>query len=96
MVKEITTVGADFEEMLKDWKKGDVAVLREILVHEAKQYSDLFLIKRKNGCLEHFDSFFRRGERLVVLVGAGHLTGKQRLIELIKVKGHLIERAQSV
>lgn len=94
---EVKTMGADFEKMIKAWKEGDVPVLHEMLFREAEQYPDLmdlFLINRNKAWLDRLDGFLKNGERVMVLVGAGHLTGKQGLIELLKARGHTVERVR--
>ena len=94
---EVKTMGADFEKMIKAWKEGDLLVLHEMLFREAEQYPDLmdlFLINRNKAWLERLDGFLKNGERVMVLVGAGHLTGKQGLIELLKARGHTVERVR--
>ena len=94
---EVKTMGADFEKLLKAWKEGDITVLHELLFREAEQFPDLmdlFLTSRNKAWLDRLDGFLKKGERVMVLVGAGHLTGKQGLIELLKAKGHAVEHFQ--
>jgi len=94
---EVKTMAGDFEQMIKAWKQGDLVALHEMLFREAARYPDLvdlFLINRNKAWLERLDQFLKKGERVMLLVGAGHLTGDQGLIELLKAKGYSVERFQ--
>ncbi len=95
---EVKTMAGDFEKLIAAWKSGDLAVLHDLLYREAEQYPDLmdlFLISRNKAWLERLDQHLIKGERIMLLVGAAHLTGPQGLIALLKVKGHTVERYQS-
>ena len=69
-----------------------------MLFREAEQYPDLmdiFLLNRNKAWIERLDAFLKKGERVMLLVGTGHLTGNQGLIELLKAKGYKVERYKS-
>ena len=92
---EVQTMPEDFKALLDAWKKGDLSALHELLNREAEQYPelmDLFLIDRNKAWLSRLDAWLRKGERVMVLVGAAHLTGKEGLIELLKAKGCTVSR----
>lgn len=95
---EVKTIPDEFSKMIKAWKEGDLAVLHEMLYREAEQYPelmDLFLLDRNKAWIERLDQFLKKGEHVMLLVGVGHFTGKQGLIELLKAKGYKVERYQS-
>lgn len=94
---EMKTMAGDFENMIKAWKEGDLVVLHELLYREAEQYPDLvdlFLISRNKAWIERLEGFLKKGERVMLLVGAAHLTGDHGLIELLKSRGYKVERYQ--
>ena len=97
-LEEVKTVPEEFSKLIKAWKEGDLAALHEMLFREAEQYPDLmdiFLLDRNKAWIERLDAFLKKGERVMLLVGTGHLTGSQGLIELLKAKGYQVERYKS-
>lgn len=92
---EVKTMASDFEKLLAAWKEGDLPALQEMLFREAERYPDLmdlFLFDRNQAWLGRLEGFLKKGEHVMVLVGAGHLAGKQGLVELLKARGYDVQR----
>lgn len=88
---EVKSLPDEFKKMIDAWKQGDLEALRRMLYHEAERYPelmDLFLHDRNKVWLAKFEQCLKRGERVMVLVGAGHLAGELGVIELFKAKGY--------
>lgn len=84
-----------FTKMLNAWKAGDLEALHSALYDEADQYpdlTDLFLHKRNKAWLAKLEEIMSKRDRVMVLVGAGHLAGEKGLIELLKGRGYKVER----
>jgi uncharacterized protein len=97
-LQEVKTIPEEFSKMIAAWKEGDLVALHEMLFREAARYPDLmniFLLDRNKTWIKHLDESLKKGERVMLLVGAGHLTGKEGLIELLKAKGYQVERYKS-
>jgi uncharacterized protein len=91
---EMGTVAQEYEKMIAAWKDGDLEALHAMLYREAEQYPELtamFLTARNLVWVEKLDAMLRRGEKAMVLVGAGHLTGDSGLIELLRRRGHRVK-----
>ncbi len=87
---EIETMQKDFELMTTSWRSGDSDKLQEFLFRDAEKYPELteqFLYKRNQAWVAPLESFLAKGERVMVLVGAGHIGGKHGLLELLKARG---------
>jgi uncharacterized protein YbaP (TraB family) len=96
---ELSTVPDEYEKMILAWKKGDLPALHAMLFREAEKHPDLmnlFLTDRNRVWIEKLDAMLRRGEKVMVLVGAGHLTGDAGLIELLKKRGHQVRHYREV
>lgn len=92
---EVTSLPDEYKEMIRAWKTGDLEALRRMLYREAEQYPelmDLFLHDRNKTWVGKLEALLSKGERVMVLIGAGHLAGPQGLIELLKARGHTVER----
>lgn len=96
---EISTVADEYEKMLTAWKKGDLETLRDMLFREAEKYPDLmslFLTNRNQTWMEPLEKMLKNGEKVMVLVGTGHFTSDQGLIELLRRKGYRVRHYREV
>lgn len=87
---ETETLAKDFQELTAGWRSGDATKLHELLFRDADKYPQLmedFLLKRNKSWIPPLLSYLKKGERVMVLVGAGHLGGKGGVLELLKEKG---------
>ena len=96
---ELSTVANEYEKMIEAWKQGDLAALHALLLREAEKHPDLmnlFLNARNLVWIDKLDAMLRRGDKVMVLVGAAHLTGDSGLIELLKKRGHRVRHYREV
>jgi uncharacterized protein YbaP (TraB family) len=92
---EIETMQKDFEFMTSAWRSGDSGKLQEFLFRDAEKYPELteqFLYKRNQAWVAPLENYLNSGERVMVLVGAGHIGGKYGLLELLKAKGCTVKQ----
>ncbi len=86
------------DQLIKAWRKGDQQAL-EGLVDEAfgtdttPLYEKVF-IRRNDIMQEQLVAELRRGERLFVVVGAGHVVGADGLVERFRALGYTVQRLQ--
>jgi len=96
---EISSVEQEFEKMIKAWKYGQLDDLKEMLFREAEKYPDLmklFLTNRNLAWIDRLEQMLKRGEKVMVLVGTGHLTSDTGLIELMRKRGHRVRHYREV
>lgn len=96
---EISSVEQEFEKMIKAWKYGQVDELKEMLFREAEKYPDLmnlFLTSRNLAWMDRLEQMLKRGEKVMVLVGTGHLTSDTGLIELMRKRGYRVRHYREV
>lgn len=96
---EIRTVEEEFEKMLAAWKQGNLNTLQDMLYGEADKYPELtrlFLTDRNAAWLPPLENMLKKGEKVMVLVGTGHLTGEAGLIELLRKKGCKVRHYREV
>lgn len=87
---ESETLPKDFDELIVAWRKGDSDKLQEMLFRDADRYPELleeFLLKRNKAWVPPILKYLERKEKVMILVGAGHLGGKGGVIDLLKEKG---------
>ncbi len=96
---EISSVKEEFEKMIKAWKYGQLDDLKEMLFREAEKYPDLmnlFLSSRNLSWMDRLEQMLKRGEKVMVLVGTGHLTSDTGLIELMRKRGYRVRHYREV
>lgn len=96
---ELSSVSQEYERMIRAWKQGDVGALHDMLFREAAKHPgllDMFLTSRNLVWLEKLDAMLMRGEKAMVLVGTGHLTGDKGLLHLLEKRGHRLRHYREV
>lgn len=88
---EIGALSGQFEDMVTAWRSGDINQLNHMLFEEAEKYPDLmdlFLYRRNESWIAPLEKLLAGQEKVMVLVGAGHLGGEKGVIELLQKKGY--------
>lgn len=92
---EAETLTKDFQDLITAWRTGDAVKLHEFLFRDADKYPELmedFLFKRNKAWVAPLMKYLEKGEKVFVLVGAGHLGGKGGVLELLKEKGCVVRQ----
>lgn len=96
---ELSTVATEYEKMIRAWKDGDLKALHEMLFHEAEKHpeiANIFLTARNLAWVTKLDEMLKKGEKVMLLVGSGHLTGDTGLVELLRKRGHRVRHYREV
>lgn len=90
---EVSTLPEEYEKMITAWKHGRLDDLHEMLFREAAKYPELmelFLTERNRTWMTRLEVLLAEGEKAMVLVGTGHFTGEDGLLQLLREKGHTV------
>jgi uncharacterized protein YbaP (TraB family) len=91
---EVGIVSQEYEKMISAWKHGELDALHAMLTREAEKYPDLmdvFIKDRNRAWIDRLDAMLQRGEKVMVLVGAGHLGGEpDGVLALLKQRGYRV------
>lgn len=90
-IAELPNTGKDLRTLIAAWRRGDVAQIeRDVLIptqqQDPRSYQRLFVGRNKQW-LPQLMALFGNQQREMVLVGTGHLAGKQGLIQLLQQQG---------
>jgi uncharacterized protein YbaP (TraB family) len=88
---EVSKIKEMFAELVDAWRKGDIEHLNEMLYEEAEKYPDLldhFLYQRNLRWMKRLEALLAGEEKVMVLVGSGHLGGPKGVLELLRAKGY--------
>ncbi len=88
---EVSTLPQEYESMISAWKKGDIDTLHGLINREAEKYPELleiFINRRNHAWIDRLDTLLSAGDKIMVLVGAGHLGGKpDGVLALLNARG---------
>lgn len=95
-----TVRGADsmrsaVETVVKAWSTGDLKTLDGTLLQGMREYPEVYqrvIVERNRAWLPKIQSYLTQNENYLVIVGAGHLAGRDGLIEMLKAKGVSVEQ----
>jgi uncharacterized protein len=80
-------------EMISTWQHGESAKLETLLNESLDEFpaiSKRFLTDRNRQWLTKLDELLHADKTAIVIVGAGHLVGKEGVVELLKKKGYKV------
>ncbi len=98
-LEEARTMEAEYGELVSAWKKGDLEVLHNLINREAEKHPELmeiFINRRNRAWVPPLMELLKKGEKVMVLVGAGHLGGPDGLLSLLRKQGCRVRHAQEL
>ncbi|MHC4268607.1 MAG: TraB/GumN family protein [Planctomycetota bacterium] len=82
--------------LIKSWRAGDEAGIDKFLSENMRdEYPKLYnrlIIDRNRDWIPHLETLIGSGKRTLVIVGVGHLVGKNSVINMLKSKGYKIRK----
>lgn len=97
-LREASDGGDKLDAMYQAWLNGDAATLEEATLGEMKQRKELepiyekIYFKRNRNMAAAIERKLQGKEIVFVVVGSGHLVGRQGVIELLRGKGYRVEQ----
>jgi uncharacterized protein len=95
-IQEAGKVQVIMENLIKSWRAGDEAAIDEYVSENVrKEFPKLYkrlITDRNRDWIPHLEALMDSGKRTLVIVGVGHLVGKDSVIDLLKSKGYKIKK----
>ena len=94
-VVEMNTIEKDMDDIVAAWKTGDIKTLEKKLLKSFKEYPVIhrkFLTNRNKKWIGKIEEFLKTPESVMIIVGTGHLVGKESVISLLKKKGYDVKQ----
>ncbi len=88
----------DMDSILKAWKNGDAGGIQSVLEKSMRGDADMTSIAEKmfygrnRDMTSKIERFLKTEKTYFVVVGAGHLVGKDGIVEILKTRGYRIEQ----
>ena len=84
------------EALISAWRSGDIDTLEQIvispLIKDDPKSLKVLITDRNKNWLPKIEAMFGDKDIEFVLVGVGHLIGKDSVIELLKAKGYSVKK----
>jgi uncharacterized protein YbaP (TraB family) len=94
-IRDFDTMESEMGEMIRFWTRGDIENLERMLMKSFTDYPELyqkFLVRRNLNWLSQIELLLDRREVTFVVVGAGHLLGRDGLVNLLRARGYVVEQ----
>jgi len=94
-LKDIRSIEGAVGAIVQAWASGDMKALDSILLQNLKEYPEVYqrlILDRNRAWLPKIESYLAQRENYLVVVGAGHMAGKDGVIEMLKAKGYSVEQ----
>ena len=97
-IKETGQIRTMFTDITAAWSSGDVAKLEAQLLAAMKEYPDLekkFMTERNHAWVPQIEQYLKQTEPVLFVVGAGHLVGRESVVELLRKRGFKVEQQEN-
>jgi uncharacterized protein YbaP (TraB family) len=94
-LRDMDVFKKQFAELVTAWQTGDVKALDRLLLESFREYPLMhkkFLTDRNRNWIPKLEKLLSSGKDVLVVVGAGHLVGKDSVVELLTAKGYKVEQ----
>ncbi|MEO0854461.1 MAG: TraB/GumN family protein, partial [Cyanobacteria bacterium J06648_11] len=94
-LEALDEIDDSMEFMLAAWKTGDADRLEDILFASYQDYPELYervFSDRNLNWLDTLEDLIGADDDYLAIVGAGHLVGKDGLVNLLRAKGYQVEQ----
>ncbi len=95
-IQEVGRLQVIMDDLIKSWRAGDEAGLVEYISDNMRKESPKLYKKiitdRNRDWIPHLETLIASGKRTLVIVGVGHLVGKESVINLLKSRGYKVNK----
>ena len=92
---DLKTVDTYFDDLYQAWLTGDMQKLDGLLSDSYEDYPSIYkymIVDRNKDWVPKIQQFMRSNEHYLVIVGAGHLVGKESVVDLLRAKGYRVKQ----
>jgi len=95
-LKELPETSKTIEAAFEAWSAGDARKIDELMLKDTRKKQPEFFKKlftdRNAGMAKKIEKYFKTDKTYFVVVGAGHLIGKDGVVDLLQKKGYKVEQ----
>jgi len=90
-LESLDEIEQSFNKLVQAWRRGDAAKLDRVLNSEfddSGKLREVLLIQRNKNWIPHIEKALTSNQNVMYMVGAGHLIGKDGVIEMLETRGY--------
>jgi uncharacterized protein YbaP (TraB family) len=94
-IEELDALETSFQKIVAAWKTGDEKTIESLMFESFNDYPELedqIFGVRNRKWMATIEPLLQKEEDYLVIVGAGHLVGKNNVLQLLQAKGHRVQR----
>lgn len=94
-LRDLEVMEKELTRIVRSWTVGDVRTIETLLLESFKEYPQVYrrlISDRNKNWLPKIEKLLDQDENYIVVVGAGHLVGKEGIIALLKEKGYSVDQ----
>lgn len=94
-LRDLEVMEKELTRIVRSWTVGDVRTIETLLLESFKEYPQVYrrlISDRNRNWLPKIEELLDQDENYIVVVGAGHLVGKEGIIALLKEKGYSVDQ----
>jgi len=94
-LEDFATIEEELAAIISSWNQGDLIGLEKVLLDNLRNYPNVhrILIRERNArWMKTLEEVMQSGKTSMIIVGAGHLPGKDGLVALLRARGYSIEQ----
>lgn len=94
-LKDLASMEQSVDAVVHAWAAGDLNALDSTLLQSLRAHPQVYqrlIVDRNRAWIPKIESYLTEREKYLVVVGAGHLAGKDGIIEVMKRKGYSVEQ----
>lgn len=94
-LQDLDNIGEYFDELIAAWKSGDLESTKRLFIDDMEKYPQVyedFLKGRNEKWIPQIEKMLQDEATEYVLVGFGHMPGKDGVIELLKARGYSVSQ----
>jgi uncharacterized protein YbaP (TraB family) len=94
-LSQLSDIEKELAKIIAAWKTGSLEDLDETLNKSFDEFPSIYeklVTQRNRNWIPRIDAFLESGKTHAVIVGVGHMPGREGLLELLTKKGYVIEQ----
>ena len=94
-LKDWQVMSEKIDELVLAWSRGDTLALQATLFESFQEFPEVYaklLTERNRNWLPQIEGFLKQERDYLIIVGVGHLIGKDSVLQMLKARGYQPER----
>ncbi len=94
-LRDMEVFKSEFAKLAKAWQTGDLKTLDQLILDSFREYPLMhkkFLLDRNHAWVPKLEQLLKAEKDVLVVVGAGHMIGKEGVVDLLAKKGYKVEQ----